>query len=446
MTSQSELDNDDNNIELWKMKRLIKNLQSAEGNGTSMISLIIASGSQIAPTNKILTEEYGAASNIKSRVNRQSVQDAITSAQQRLKRYNKTPPNGLVVYVGTVGTESGREKRVAYDFEPFKPIKTKMYLCDSKFHVGPLAELLESNDKYGFIIMDGSSTLFGTVCGNDRETLQTITVELPKKQKKGGQSSMRFARLRLEARHNYIRKVAELSIQHFITNDLPNVKGLVLAGSAEFKEHLAKSDLFDKRLAKIVIKIVDVSYGLDNGFNQAIELSQDTLAGVKFVQERKLLSSFFEKIALDTGEICYGINDTMTALDLSAVETLIIWEDLPIIRYIVKDTTNEVMIVDNKVLCLEQGKLPTNVKIMESEPLVEWLAQNYKDTGAKLEFVSNKSQEGSQFCLGFGGIGGILRYKVDFSLHQEHEDGDEDSSDSDGDLLEDFGDELDAFM
>jgi peptide chain release factor subunit 1 len=34
--------------------------------------------------------------------------------------------------------------------------------------------------------------------------------------------------------------------------------------------------------------------------------------------------------------------------------------------------------------------------------------------GATLEFVTNRSQEGSQFVKGFGGIGGILRYKLDF--------------------------------
>jgi len=32
-------------------------------------------------------------------------------------------------------------------------------------------------------------------------------------------------------------------------------------------------DVFDPRLSAIVIKIVDVSYGGENGFSQAIELS-----------------------------------------------------------------------------------------------------------------------------------------------------------------------------
>jgi len=42
---------------------------------------------------------------------------------------------------------------------------------------------------------------------------------------------------------------------------------LVLAGSADFKSELMRSDLFDKRLAKVMIKMVDVSYGGEDVFN-----------------------------------------------------------------------------------------------------------------------------------------------------------------------------------
>ena len=56
---------------------------------------------------------------------------------------------------------------------------------------------------------------------------------------------MRFARLRMEKRHNYVRKVAEVAVQLYITNDKPNVAGLVLAGSADFKTELSQSDMFD---------------------------------------------------------------------------------------------------------------------------------------------------------------------------------------------------------
>ena len=149
---------------------------------------------------------------------------------------------------------------------------------------------MESDSKFGFIIMDGNGALFGTLAGNTREVIHKFTVDLPKKHGRGGQSALRFARLRMEARHNYVRKVAEFAVQHFITNDLVNCQGLVLAGSADFKTELNHSDMFDKRLVAKVIKVVDVSYGGENGFNQAIELASDSLSNVKFVQEKKSVS------------------------------------------------------------------------------------------------------------------------------------------------------------
>lgn len=63
---------------------------------------------------------------------------------------------------------------------------------------------------------------------------------------RGGQSALRFARLRMEKRHNYVRKVAETAVQLFISGDKVNVAGLVLAGSADFKTELSQSDMFDQ--------------------------------------------------------------------------------------------------------------------------------------------------------------------------------------------------------
>ena len=155
----------DKNVEIWKIKKLIKSLQAARGNGTSMISLIIPPGDQISRVSKMLADEYGTASNIKSRVNRLSVLGAITSVQHRLKLYTKVPPNGLVVYCGTIVTEEGKEKKVNIDFEPFKPINTSLYLCDNKFHTEALTALLADDNRFGFIVMDGNGALFGTLQG-----------------------------------------------------------------------------------------------------------------------------------------------------------------------------------------------------------------------------------------------------------------------------------------
>jgi peptide chain release factor subunit 1 len=127
--------------------------------------------------------------------------------------YNKTPQNGLILYCGEIMTDDGKEKKVTIDFEPFKPINTSMYTCDNRFHTEDLKELLEDDDRFGFLIMDGNGALYGSVQGNHREVMHKFSVDLPKKHGRGGQSALRFARLRLERPHNFVRKVAEIAFQ-----------------------------------------------------------------------------------------------------------------------------------------------------------------------------------------------------------------------------------------
>ncbi|CAB9512002.1 Eukaryotic peptide chain release factor subunit 1 [Seminavis robusta] len=394
--SNKEQDEQDQQIEIFKVKKLIKNLQAARGNGTSMISLIIPPGDQISRVNKMLSDEYGTASNIKSRVNRLSVLSAITSTQQRLKLYNRCPKNGLVIYCGTVITEDGKERKVNIDFEPFKPINTSLYLCDNKFHTENLNDL--------------------------SWTTKLLALSSWMKHGRGGQSALRFARLRLEKRHNYVRKVAELATQLFVPDgQKPNVQGIVLAGSADFKTELMRSDLFDPRLCKIVVKMIDVSYGGENGFNQAIEMSADALANVKLMKEKKLLQKYMDEISQDTGKYCFMVEDTLKALELGAVEDLIVWDNLDVNRYVLRNqSTSEETILhltkeqESQDSYFRDATSGTELETVEKEPFVEWLANNYKNFGCNLEFVTDRSSEGTQFVKGFGGIGGILRWKVDF--------------------------------
>lgn len=267
--------------------------------------------------------------------------------------------------------------------------------------------------------------------GNTRDVKQKFSVDLPKKHGRGGQSALRFARLREEKRHNYVRKVSEVAVQNFITNDKVNVAGLILAGSADFKNDLNQSDLFDQRLSAKVIKVVDVSYGGENGFNQAIELSAETLGNVKFIQEKKLINRYFDEISQDTGKVCYGHDDTLKALDMGAAETLIVFENLEITRWTLKASDGR-EIIHNLTKLQEQDRslfmdkdTGQEMDVVEQKSLLEWLAEKYRDFGANLEFVSDRSSEGNQFLKGFGGIGAVLRYKVNFEQLIEGDDEDE---------------------
>nr|POE95809.1 eukaryotic peptide chain release factor subunit 1-2 [Quercus suber] len=223
----------------------------------------------------------------------------------------------------------------------------------------------------------------------------------------------------MEKRHNYVRKTAELATQFFInaSTSQPNVSGLKLAGSADFKTELSQSAMFDPRLQAKILKVVDVSYGGEIGFNQAIELSSEILSNVKFIQEKRLIGKCFEEISLDTGKYVVGVDDTLKALEMGAIKILT-----------EADQSNFRAPVGSAEL-----------EVQEKMPLLEWFATEYKKFGCTLEFVTNKSQEGSQFCRGFGGIGGILRNQLNIRSFDEFSDDGEvyDDSEDDGEVCDD---------
>merc|ERR1712127_546632 len=145
-------------------------------------------------------------------------------------------------------------------------------MCDNKFHTNVLFSLMEKDEKTGFIIIDGKGLLIGQLNGNRKEIISKLPVNLPKKHGRGGQSAARFGRIRLEKRNLFLKKVSEICNQHFIPDGQKiNVEGIIIGGSSEFKNELNSSELLDEKLREKIFQIVDLSYGGEAGFNQAIE-------------------------------------------------------------------------------------------------------------------------------------------------------------------------------
>lgn len=111
---------------------------------------------------------------------------------------------------------------------------------------------------------------------------------------------------------------------------------------------------------------------------------------------------------------------------MGAVEILIAWENLDNNRWVLKNPNTNVVHVMHLTSQQERDKsylvdkeTGVDLEMVECMPLLEWLANNYKSFGTTLEIITDRSQEGSQFVKGFGGIGGILRYRVDFQQIDE---------------------------
>jgi len=118
-------------------------------------------------------------------------------------------------------------------------------------------------------------------------------------------------------------------------------------------------------------------------------------------------------------------------LELGACETLIVYENLETTRWVLKSSDGTEIILHTskqqeadreQFMDKETGQ---EMDVVEQTAFLEWLAEKYKDFGANLEFVSDRSSEGNQFVKGFGGIGAMLRYKVNFEQLVELDDDDE---------------------
>ena len=100
------------------------------------------------------------------------------------------------------------------------------------------------------------------------------------------------------------------------------------------------------------------------------------------------LARYFDEVSKDSGQYCFGIDETLKALEMGAVETLIVWENFDVTRYVLKNIQTQ----ESKVIHLraDQEKekshfqdKDTGVELehVEEMPLLEWFANNYKNFG-----------------------------------------------------------------
>ena len=120
--------------------------------------------------------------------------------------------------------------------------------------------IINDENLTGYVIMDGNGCLFGIVKGNEKTVLHSFTVEIPRKKRN---HSLAYERQRIKQIELYLQKVSDIATLLF----LPSHE-IILAGAADLK-HDFKSMLDNLN----VIKVINVSYGMESGFCQAIELS-----------------------------------------------------------------------------------------------------------------------------------------------------------------------------
>ena len=404
--------------ERYEFKRLLDGLRSKKGRGTELISLYIPPDKQISDVTSQLREEYGQASNIKSRVTRLSVQGSLESAMSRLKLIPKPPENGVVLFIGSVDIGANRTELFSAALEPPDPIVTYRYHCDSSFYLEPLEEMLADKRTFGLIVLDRREAAIGLLKGKYIESLKTLTSTVPGKQRKGGQSSHRFQQLRLIAIHDFYKRIGEAANDAFLPIDPKDLEGILIGGPSPTKEEFVEGGFLHHELQRKVLAALDVSYTDESGLYELVDTAQEQLADLEVTQDKEIMRRFMKELVSDKGLAAYGEKEVRHNLELGAVDVLLLSEDLRKTRAKIVCTNRSCDYTDSQTRSGSSEPVGTCLKcsspltIEEEVDIVSDLSKLAEMSGAEVKIISTEFEEGAQLFRAFGGIAAILRYKT----------------------------------
>ncbi|WP_251329195.1 peptide chain release factor aRF-1 [Haloplanus pelagicus] len=398
----------------YEFRRVIEDLKEYEGSGTQLVTIYIPPDKQISDVVAHVTQEHSEASNIKSKQTRTNVQDALTSIKDRLRYYDTYPPdNGIVIFSGAVDAGGGQTDMVTKVLEsPPDPIQSFRYHCDSDFLTEPLEGMLSDKGLFGLIVLDRREANVGWLKGKRVEPVKSASSLVPGKQRKGGQSAQRFARLRLEAIDNFYQEVAEMANDLFVPQR-HDLDGILVGGPSPTKDEFLDGDYLHHELQDHVVGKFDVSYTDESGLYDLVDAAQDVLADQEVMKDKKQMEEFFEN--LHTGDLAtYGFEQTRRNLVMGSVDRLLISEDLRKDVVVFDcDGQEEFEVIDRRHSTPDHECADgSEAEVQEREDVIEHLMTIAEQRGTETKFISTDFEKGEQLYDAFGGIAGILRYST----------------------------------
>ncbi len=408
--------------EMYELKKKVEELKQYRGRATELVSLYIPDGYDINKVAQQLREEYGTAQNIKSKSTRKNVLGALERALQHLKLYKQTPKNGLALFVGNVSEQEGVSDIRLWAIVPPEPLRVRLYRCDQTFVTEPLEEMLRVKEAYGLITVEKNEATIGLLRGKRIELIEELHSNVPGKTRAGGQSARRYERIREQETHEFMKRIGDHANRAFLPLlESGELKGIIIGGPGPTKEEFIEGEYLHHELRKRIIGVVDISYHGEYGLRELVDKASDILSEQEAVKERKLIQEFFRHLVKDTGFITYGEREVRRALELGAVDKLLISEGYDKVRVRakcnvcgweeVKTMTEEEFHVYRKNLthCPKCGS--QNVSI-EKWDVAEELIKMAEESGSDVEIISLDTEEGQQFYKAFGGLGAFLRFKI----------------------------------
>jgi peptide chain release factor subunit 1 len=297
---------------------------------------------------------------------------------------------------------------------PPQPVESFRYHCDSEFLTEPLEEMLADKGLFGLIVLDRREANVGWLRGKRVEPVKSASSLVPGKQRKGGQSAQRFARLRLEAIDNFYQEVAGMANDLFVP-ERHELDGVLVGGPSPTKDEFLDGDYLHHELQDMVLGKFDVAYTDESGLYDLVDAASEVLAEHEMLADKQVMEEFFKQ--LHDGDLAtYGFEPTRENLVMGSVDRLLISEDLrqDVVTYECPNGHEERELVERSAPMPEHtcSRCSETVAEGEREDAIDHLMEIADQRGTETVFVSTDFEKGEQLLTAFGGVAGLLRYST----------------------------------
>ena len=160
----------------------------------------------------------------------------------------------------------GEKGRVIFVFPELKSMEVHrfplslepMVVLDRSPHIWPLAMLAEDYSEYGIALLDSHELRLVRVNTGAIREEEEHSAHILGKHRKGGQSQMRFQRVRKAAVHYFMLEVVEDIRSAFYKPRKPNWGGLVIAGPGTAKNELV--GLLPPAIREDIIGVLEMDF------------------------------------------------------------------------------------------------------------------------------------------------------------------------------------------
>jgi len=402
-----------------RTKKTLEELQNMRGMGTELVTVIIPPDRLISDVRGQLGQEGAQAANIKSKLTRKHVGDAIESAISVLNRYKNAGEYGIAIFVGhvIVGNNKSRLVTVVID-DPPEIFTSFRYRCDSTFELTQLEDMLIDRTSYGLFVVDRGEAAYGIASGKRIHCQEELQSNIMGKHRQGGQSAQRFERLIEEAAHKFFKRATEHACNYWLPN-LTDIKGIIIGGPGQTKDFVVKNDYFHHEVKKLIREpFFDVGYSNESGLRELVQRAGNMMDQIELDAERELVDNFLREVMQAHPKATYGEMMIRSALDQGAVDTLLLSEGLRKRRvgWYCKPCSHEWEATQNSRSeipeCPKCGSEDVREDPDRTRDIIDELTELAGHTSAKVSLISMDSEEGATLQTSFGGIAALLRYSL----------------------------------